>query len=183
MALRRLNIDFEALARAMATQGSDENDYYLDTHTGRIIRISTDVWNALEEGETICWESQCLAAGGTPRGASCVQRYTGSLSAIPEDLEWEVEESMSDFTDTVRDADLRSKLIAPWKAATRYAASKMCWCTILTSNNAGPHCSSKVSRSMPPSGLRMRGLNPCGSQRRSPRDRPATRARACAGLV
>jgi hypothetical protein len=27
MALRRLNIDFEALARAMATQGSDENDY------------------------------------------------------------------------------------------------------------------------------------------------------------
>ena len=53
MALRRLNIDFEALARAMATQGSDENDYYLDTHTGRIMRISTDVWNALEEGETI----------------------------------------------------------------------------------------------------------------------------------
>ena len=53
MALRRLNIDFEALARAMARQGSDENDYYLDTHTGRIMRISTDVWNALEEGETI----------------------------------------------------------------------------------------------------------------------------------
>ena len=53
MALRRLNIDFEALARAMAKQGSDEYDYYLDTHTGRIMRISTDVWNALEEGETI----------------------------------------------------------------------------------------------------------------------------------
>ena len=35
MALRRLNIDFEALARAMAT-GERRNDYYLDIHTGRM---------------------------------------------------------------------------------------------------------------------------------------------------
>src|SRR5919202_6616482 len=59
-----------------------------------------------------------------------------------------------------------------WKAATLSAASKMCWRTILMSNNAGPPCSSKVSRSMPPSGSRMRVSNPCGSRRRSPRGRP-----------
>ena len=81
MALRRLNIDFEALARAMAKQAGDENDYYLDTHTGRIMRIATDVWNALEEGETIAGSLNDLAAGGTARGASGVQRYPGSLSA------------------------------------------------------------------------------------------------------
>lgn len=46
MALRRLHIDFEAFARAMRNQGRDEYDYYLDTITGRIMRISTDVWNA-----------------------------------------------------------------------------------------------------------------------------------------
>src|SRR5437667_322642 len=34
----------------------------------------------------------------------------GRYLPIPEDLEWVVEETMADFVDTVRDADLRSKL-------------------------------------------------------------------------
>jgi hypothetical protein len=112
MALRRLNIDFEALARAMATQGSDEYDYYLDTHTGRIMRISTDVWNALEEGETIAgslnaWQQEEL------REAQAVFSDTqGRYVPIPEDLEWEVEAIMSDFVDTVHDTDLRRKLMS-----------------------------------------------------------------------
>jgi len=34
----------------------------------------------------------------------------GRYLPIPEALDWEVEETMSDFVDTVHDADLRSKL-------------------------------------------------------------------------
>ena len=110
MALRRLNIDFEALARAMATQGSDEYDYYLDTHTGRIMRISTDVWNALEEGETIAgslnaWQQEELHEAQTVF-SDTQSRYV----PIPEDLEWEVEAIMADFVDTVHDAELRRRL-------------------------------------------------------------------------
>lgn len=110
MALRRLNIDFEALARAMARQGSDEYDYYLDTNSGRVMRISTDVWNALEEGQTIAgslnaWQQEEL------REAQAVFSDTqGRYLPIPEGMVWEVEETMPDFVDTVRDADLRSKL-------------------------------------------------------------------------
>jgi Uncharacterised protein family (UPF0158) len=112
MALRRLNIDFEALARAMATQGSDENDYYLDTHTGRIMRISTDVWNALEEGETIAGSLNAWQQEELHEAQAVFSDTQGRYLPIPEDLEWDVEETMSDFVDTVRDADLRSKLTA-----------------------------------------------------------------------
>src|SRR5262245_21953411 len=112
MALRRLNIDFEALARAMATQGSDENDYYLDTHTGRIMRISTDVWNALEEGQTIAGSLNAWQQEELHEAQAVFSDTQGRYLPIPEDLEWEVEESMSDFVDTVRDADLRNKLSA-----------------------------------------------------------------------
>src|SRR5438132_450161 len=110
MALRRLNIDFEALARAMATQGSDEYDYYLDTHTGRIMRISTDVWNALEEGETIAGSLNAWQQEELHEAQAVFSDTQGRYVPIPEDLEWEVEEIMSDFVDTVHDTDLRSKL-------------------------------------------------------------------------
>jgi hypothetical protein len=112
MALRRLNIDFEALARAMARQGSDENDYYLDTHTGRIMRISTDVWNALEEGESIAGSLNAWQQEELHEAQAVFSDTQGRYVPIPENLEWEVEEIMSDFTDTVRDADLQNKLIA-----------------------------------------------------------------------
>ncbi len=110
MALRRLNLDFEALARAMATQGSDEYDYYLDTHTGRIMRISTDVWNALEEGETIAGSLNAWQQEELHEAQTVFSDTQGRYVPIPEDLEWEVEEIMSDFVDTVHDTDLRSKL-------------------------------------------------------------------------
>jgi hypothetical protein len=112
MALRRLNIDFEALARAMAKQVGDENDYYLDTHTGRVMRISTDVWNALEEGETIAGSLNAWQQEELHEAQTVFSDTQGRYLPIPEDLEWEVEEIMSDFTDTVRDADLRGKLNA-----------------------------------------------------------------------
>ena len=112
MALRRLNIDFEALARAMAKQVSDENDYYLDTHTGRIMRISTDVWSALEEGETIAGSLNAWQQEELHEAQAVFSDTQGRYLPIPEDLEWEVEQIMADFTDTVRDADLRSKLTA-----------------------------------------------------------------------
>ena len=110
MALRRLNIDFEALARAMARQGSDENDYYLDTHTGRIMRISTDVWNALEEGETIAGSLNAWQQEELHEAQAVFSDTQGRYLPIPEDLDWDVKETMADFVDTVRDADLRSKL-------------------------------------------------------------------------
>ncbi len=116
MALRRLNIDFEALARAMAKQVGDENDYYLDIHTGRIMRISTDVWNALEEGETIAGSLNTWQQEELHEAQAVFSDTQGRYLPIPEDLEWEVEEIMSDFTDTVRDADLRSKLKAAMEA-------------------------------------------------------------------
>jgi Uncharacterised protein family (UPF0158) len=110
MALRRLNIDFEALARAMAKQASDENDYYLDTHTGRIMRIATDVWNALEEGETIAGSLNAWQQEELHEAQAVFSDTQGRYLPIPEDLEWEVEELMSDFVDTVHDADLRHRL-------------------------------------------------------------------------
>ncbi len=110
MALRRLNIDFEALARAMAKQASDENDYYLDTHSGRIMRIATDVWNALEEGETIAGSLKTWQQEELHEAQAVFSDTQGRYLPIPEDLEWEVEELMSDFVDTVHDADLRHRL-------------------------------------------------------------------------
>lgn len=110
MALRRLNIDFEALARAMATQGSDENDYYLDTHTGRVMRISTDVWNALEEGETIAGSLNTWQQEELHEAQAVFSDTQGRYLPIPEDPEWAVEEIMSDFVETVYDAALRNKL-------------------------------------------------------------------------
>ena len=112
MALRRLNIDFEALARAMAKQVGDENDYYLDTHTGRVMHIATDVWNALEEGETIAGSLNTWQQEELHEAQAVFSDTQGRYLPIPEDLEWEVEQIMADFTDTVHDADLRSKLTA-----------------------------------------------------------------------
>jgi hypothetical protein len=109
MALRRLHIDFEALAGAMSNQDRDEYDDYLDLTAGRVMRISTEVWNALEEGRTISgslqgWQQEELREArdvfGTPR------RYV----PIPERPEWEVEDVMTEFADSVADMDLREKL-------------------------------------------------------------------------
>ena len=110
MALRRLNIDFEALARAMAKQGSDEYDYYLDTNTGRVMHISTDVWNALEEGETIAGSLNAWQQEELHEAQAVFSDIQGRYLPIPEGMVWEVEETMPDFVDTVHDADLRSKL-------------------------------------------------------------------------
>ena len=110
MALRRLNIDFEALARAMAKQGSDEYDYYLDTHTGRVMRISTDVWNALEEGQTIAGSLNAWQQQELHEAQAVFSDIQGRYVPIPEDPEWEVEAIMSEFVDTVRDADLQRRL-------------------------------------------------------------------------
>jgi hypothetical protein len=115
MALRRLKMDFEALARAMLQQGSDEYDYYLDTETGRIMRIATEVWNALEEGRTIAgslagWQQEEL------REAHAVFSDTqGRYILIPERPDWKVEELMTDFVEAVRDADLQQKLTTAMK--------------------------------------------------------------------
>ncbi|MBM3224323.1 MAG: hypothetical protein FJZ47_11025 [Candidatus Tectomicrobia bacterium] len=110
MALRRLSIDFEALARAMGRQGGDEYDYYLDTQTGRIMRIATDVWNALEEGETIAGSLNAWQQEELHEAQAVFSDTHGRYLPIPEDLEWEVEEAMSEFVETVHDADLRGKL-------------------------------------------------------------------------
>src|SRR5262245_15722862 len=109
MALRRLNIDFEALARAMGKQGSDEYDYYLDTQSGRVMRISTDVWNALEEGETIAGSLNAWQQTELHEAQAVFSDTQGRYLPIPEGMEWEVE-TMPDFVDTVRDADLRHRL-------------------------------------------------------------------------
>ena len=112
MARRRLPIDLDALAEAMENQGSDEYDYYLDTNTGQVLRIATEVWTALEEGRTIAgslagWQQEEL------REARDVFADTqGRYVLIPERRGWEVEELMPDFIDSVTDAELQRRLTA-----------------------------------------------------------------------
>ncbi len=111
MALRRLTIDFEALARGMAKQGSDEYDYYLDTHTGRVMRISTDVWNALEEGSTIAGSLNAWQQAELHEAQAVFSDTHGRYIPVPEDTEWDVQSMMSDFIETVPDMELRQKLM------------------------------------------------------------------------
>ncbi|GIX49739.1 MAG: hypothetical protein KatS3mg131_3950 [Candidatus Tectimicrobiota bacterium] len=110
MALKRLPIDFAAFAEAMRNQGRNEYDYYLDTATGRVMRISTEVLEALEEGRTIAgsltaWQQEQLREAREVMGDT-VGRYL----LIPERPAWRVEELMADFADGVTDAALREKL-------------------------------------------------------------------------
>jgi hypothetical protein len=123
MALRRLHIDFEALAGAISNQGRDEYDYYLDTTAGRVMRISTEVWNALEEGRTISgslqgWQQEEL------REAREVFGTQGRYVPIPERPDWEIEDVMTEFADSVADVDLREKLtcaLEGWDVLRRFS--------------------------------------------------------------
>jgi predicted dehydrogenase len=112
MALRRLHIDFEALAGAMGKQGRDQYDYYLDTTSGRIMRISTEVWNTLEEGRTIAGSLQGWQQEELREAREVFGDTQGRYLLIPERPSWEVDELMADFVEAVRDAELRNKLAA-----------------------------------------------------------------------
>jgi hypothetical protein len=74
------------------------------------MRISTDVWNALEEGETIAGSLNAWQQEELHEAQAVFSDTQGRYVPIPEGPEWEVEEIMSDFVDTVRDADLRHRL-------------------------------------------------------------------------
>jgi hypothetical protein len=94
----------------MRNQGRDEYDYYLDTTTGRVMRISTEVWNALEEGRTIAgslqgWQQEELREARDVFGDS-----QGRYVLIPERPTWEGDDLMADFLDSVTDEELRKKL-------------------------------------------------------------------------
>lgn len=110
MALRRLTIDFEALARGMSKESSDEYDYYLDTHTGRVMRISTDVWNALEEGQTIAGSLNAWQQEELHEAQAVFSDTHGRYIPIPDDLEWDVEDIMAEFIETIADAELCRRL-------------------------------------------------------------------------
>ena len=112
MALRRLHIDFEAFAGAMGNQGRDQYDYYLDTTTGRVMRISTEVWTALEEGRTIAGSLQGWQQEELREAREVFGDTQGRYLPIPERPSWEVEELMAEFVDTVSEADLQKKLAA-----------------------------------------------------------------------
>ena len=110
MTLRRLHIDFEALAGAMRNQGRDEYDYYLDTTTGRVMRISTEVWNALEEGRTIAGSLQGWQQEELREARDVFGDTQGRYVLIPERPTWESDDLMADFIDSVTDEDLQKKL-------------------------------------------------------------------------
>jgi Uncharacterised protein family (UPF0158) len=112
MALRRLHIDFTTLAGAMGQQGRDQYDYYLDTTTGRVMRISTEVWNALEEGRTIAGSLQGWQQEELREARDVFGDTQGRYVPIPERPSWEVEELMGDFIDSVTDTELRKRLAA-----------------------------------------------------------------------
>jgi hypothetical protein len=112
MALRRLHIDFEAFAGAMGNQGRDQYDYYLDTTTGRVMRISTEVWTALEEGRTIAGSLQGWQQEELREAREVFGDTQGRYLPIPERPSWEVEELMTEFMDTVSEVDLQKKLAA-----------------------------------------------------------------------
>ena len=110
MTLRRLHIDFEALAGAMRNQGRDEYDYYLDTATGHVMRISTEVWNALEEGRTIAGSLQGWQQEELREARDVFGDTRGRYILIPERPTWESEGLMADFVDSVTDVELQKKL-------------------------------------------------------------------------
>ena len=74
------------------------------------MRISTDVWNALEEGETIAGSLNAWQQEELHEAQAVFSDSQGRYLPIPEGMAWDVEEAMPDFVETVRDADLRSKL-------------------------------------------------------------------------
>jgi hypothetical protein len=96
----------------MGKQGRDQYDYYLDTTTGRIMRISTEVWNTLEEGRTIAGSLQGWQQEELREARDVFGDTQGRYLLIPERPSWEVEELMTDFVDTVTDTDLHKKLAA-----------------------------------------------------------------------
>jgi hypothetical protein len=110
MTLRRLHIDFEALAGAIRNQGRDEYDYYLDTTSGRVMRISTEVWNALEEGRTIAGSLQGWQQEELREARDVFSDNHGRYVLIPERPTWEGDDLMADFLDSVTDAELRQKI-------------------------------------------------------------------------
>jgi hypothetical protein len=112
MALRRLHIDFEAFAGAMGNQGRDQYDYYLDSTTGRVMRISTEVWTALEEGRSIAGSLQGWQQEELREAREVFGNTQGRYLPIPERPSWEVEELMTDFVEAVADADLQKRLAA-----------------------------------------------------------------------
>jgi hypothetical protein len=112
MALRRLHIDFEVFAGAMGNQGRDQYDYYLDTMTGRVMRISTEVWTVLEEGRTIAGSLQGWQQEELREAREVFGDTQGRYLPIPERPSWEVEELMTEFVDTVSETDLQKKLAA-----------------------------------------------------------------------
>jgi len=110
MTLRCLHIDFEALAGAMRNQGRDEYDYYLDATTGRVMRISTEVWNALEEGRTIAGSLQGWQQEELREARDVFGDNHGRYVLIPERPTWEGDDLMADFLDSVTDEELREKI-------------------------------------------------------------------------
>jgi hypothetical protein len=96
----------------MGRQGRDQYDYYLDTASGRVMRISTEVWNALEEGRTIAGSLQSWQQEELREAREVFGDTQGRYLLIPERPLWEVEELMADFVDTITDADLQKKLAA-----------------------------------------------------------------------
>jgi hypothetical protein len=110
MALRRLLIDFEAFVGAMGKQGRDQYDYYLDTTMGRVMRISTEVWNTLEEGRTIAGSLQGWQQEELREARDVFGDTQGRYLLIPERPSWEVEELMADFVEALHEGDLRKKL-------------------------------------------------------------------------
>lgn len=112
MALRRLHIDFESLAGAMGKQDRDQYDYYLDTTTGQVVRVSTEVWNVLEEGHTIAGSLQGWQQEELREAREVFGDTQGRYVPIPERPSWEVEDLMADFVDAITDKELQKRLAA-----------------------------------------------------------------------
>ncbi|MBI4579181.1 MAG: hypothetical protein HY718_05730 [Planctomycetes bacterium] len=109
---RKLKLDLGDLAEAMSWR-SDESEYYLDTHTGKIILVESGMLTDLEDGEEIDedlpeWQKPMLA-----EARAIVEDTQDRYESIPPIESREGFRIMEDFIPGLTDDTLRDRL---WEA-------------------------------------------------------------------
>ena len=99
--MRSLNINLDELAEAMDQIDRDLNEWYLDTQTGQIVVVETDLDEDEEENEddddAPAWQKEERPT------ARLVEEYPDRFVNIPENDRHEAYQLMEEFIATVRD--------------------------------------------------------------------------------
>lgn len=106
--MRKLEVDFEEIAMVMEDQ-EGFNDYYLDTHTGELVVIPSELGSleAFEEEEIAGlpqWERELIPI------VQEIHEGSDRYEPIPSVQPYEVYNLMVEFAETVSDRRLQEKL-------------------------------------------------------------------------